>query len=430
MSQALCEIGEVVETCLEVCELYDTAKVRTLVLELYAHIFLYFRGMLDWFRKKRLKRVLDSFNEDLSKDQEDLMLKIRDIAGIMDKRLLRGKAAEVRVTRIGVESSQADIRRALAELQDMRLQQGRHESKMDELYLFQKEEARRRLDHEERLQLMSEQSTVQRQALLFNNVVVLFNGQLTDQADEFRMDRIARSFNQRLLVGQLPITPPTIEERATTREDVLADSTHLEDYFGRDSLRINIDDSDVLASDDLASSLEDWMLAKSSSLLSIAGPDTNMHSLDHNPLSKVAAAIVKSADAASIPVISYFCSLDRRWRLTEGETMEARGLIALVYALIRQLIELLPPGLNVGIDLGSKRLQSFDGTLESWESCITLLGDLLSCTKPVLYCIIDGIQWLDNRSTARYVRGEITLSRKTEHYCCYPQTWTRRAITA
>ena len=392
-------------------------------MELYAHILLYMKSALDWFQRKRALRVLDSFKEDLYQAQEDIMTKIREIAHLIDRRVQLGTAGVARVTQIGVENAQEDIQRVFQNTRDIR--QHEQQSRLDELYALQQEESRRRIDFEERLQLLAEQKTGQRQSMLADRVVLLVNMQLTDQADNFRSGRVVECFDEELLIDGLPqdgenatslggsILRARSRQRSLARETALSVSTHLEDFFDRRSIRIDFDEANALISEDIATAVQSWVLAPSSMLTAIAGLDVQRHSVDPSTISATAAAIIDYADAEDIPVISYFCSLDRWKALPKGESMESQGLIALVSSLSRQLIELLPPKSNTTLNLTAERFQALDGTMKTWKEALSLLEDLLSCSKPVLYCVVDGLQWLDDPATEEHLNELVAAMQRS-----------------
>lgn len=121
--------------------------------------------------------------------------------------------------------------------------------------------------------------------------------------------------------------------------------------------------------------------------------------------------------ASSLPIISYFCELPRpRTRLPRGMTAEMSGLLSLTYALIRQLIELLPSSMNHTDGPGKQRFERLDGSLDSYDEAVTVLGKLLDLSPPMLFCVIDAFEALDDRSTARHVTAFVDTLRGHKIY--------------
>lgn len=150
----------------------------------------------------------------------------------------------------------------------------------------------------------------------------------------------------------------------------------------------------------VVSALEEWTTSKSQ-ILCIVGPN---QVVDTPPTTMVATNYVVSAVQAKIPVISYFCELPRRaTKIQTGMTAEMSGLIVLTYAFIRQLIELLPSFAIYTEKLGEQRFKRLDGSVESYDEAIALLEELLDLSPPMLFCVIDAFEVLDDKSTAKHM---------------------------
>lgn len=116
-----------------------------------------------------------------------------------------------------------------------------------------------------------------------------------------------------------------------------------------------------------------------------------------NPLTSIAAKFVDMVAAHQLDVISYFCQVPRASR--GRDIPEAEGAISLLYALLRQLVEKLPPRLDTAVDLSEARFKKLDGSMNNWAEAIELLKDLLSVFSGVVFCVIDGLHWLDDEGT-------------------------------
>lgn len=124
-----------------------------------------------------------------------------------------------------------------------------------------------------------------------------------------------------------------------------------------------------------------------------------------NPLAMLAAKFVELAATSRLPVLSYFCEIPRAKPDGISRTREERGAVSLVYALLRQLVELLLPRFHSSIDLSEERFLRLDGTLDSWEEAMLLLRDLVGLLiQNTVFCVIDGMHWLDDKSTDNPLR--------------------------
>ena len=193
------------------------------------------------------------------------------------------------------------------------------------------------------------------------------------------------------------------------KDEILRFSSNLEDYIDRDRVMIEHDGSSITYMDwQVVSALEEWTTS-SSQIICIVGPN---QVVDTPPTTMVATDYVLSANRAKIPVISYFCELPRRGtQIPSGMTAEMSGLISLTYAIIRQLIELLPAFMSYTESLGEHRLAKLDGSVDSYDEAITVLGELLDLSPPMLFCIIDALEVLDDRSTTRHMTAFVNTLR-------------------
>lgn len=181
-------------------------------------------------------------------------------------------------------------------------------------------------------------------------------------------------------------------------------SKHLEDFFDRGRVRIRFDPASVYVPTDASSGLQKWATSKESSLLCITGP-ASTHSLDPSAMSTLAAKIIDVVDTSKLPVISYFCERKRenpRQRLSP----HASGTLALANALLRQSFELLSSEV-VGNDMSA--VEQLDGSLECFRQILNLLNAALDNGKPIVYCIIDGMQDIEDRTTIRLLEGLVQL---------------------
>lgn len=142
--------------------------------------------------------------------------------------------------------------------------------------------------------------------------------------------------------------------------------------------------------------LSEWSQGLRAPMLWFEGPASEVDDLE-NPLTSMAAKFVDMVAAHQLNVISYFCEIPRSTR--GRDTPEAQGAISLLYALLRQLVEALPPRVETTVDLSESRFAELNGSLETWVEAIELFGDLLSVSSGLVFCVIDGLHWLDGAGT-------------------------------
>lgn len=147
----------------------------------------------------------------------------------------------------------------------------------------------------------------------------------------------------------------------------------------------------------VVAALQEWTVTaeSQSQSLCIIGP---YQLEEQSTISMIAAKYAASAIEAKLPAISYFCELPRNG-IPSDSTPEAEALVSLAYSLVRQLIELLPSVFESAAQLHSQRFEVLDGTLGSWDHVVGILKDLLDLSPPVLFCVIDGLEILEDQRT-------------------------------
>lgn len=183
-----------------------------------------------------------------------------------------------------------------------------------------------------------------------------------------------------------------------TRVELQVSSKDLQDFFDNANQVYNFDpDAEIFADASVIESLQGWTRSLRSQVLAIAG----LHNTSFTgPVSLISAYCTSLARQQKLPVISHFCCLPRE-PPPAGSTRARRGLIALTYSLIRQLTELVPPVLDYDstCDLSADRFRKLDGTFKSWKEALSVLDTLLLFAPPILFCVIDGLDVLEDPST-------------------------------
>ncbi|KAF5132765.1 hypothetical protein E5D57_003385 [Metarhizium anisopliae] len=196
-----------------------------------------------------------------------------------------------------------------------------------------------------------------------------------------------------------------------TLEEVAINSAHLEDFFHRDRVRLPYDlSTTVTMTAETCQHLIQWAESPSWSLLWIEGPHIEADDME-NMVTQIAAEFIGLASECGVPLMSYFCELRRGELLRSGHSRETQGAIAVASALLRQMVDLLLPRFEAEFDFSKARFSPLDGTLESWDECMAVIRELTELLPDVVFCVIDGLHWLDDTSTDKYLKELIHLLR-------------------
>lgn len=199
-----------------------------------------------------------------------------------------------------------------------------------------------------------------------------------------------------------------------TRIELQIASKHLQDFFDCDDQVADLEsDVDVIAENSLTTSLHHWATNCHSQVLAVGGSPSAAFL---SPVALISVCIANFARQAKLPVVSHFCSLPTKVR--DGMTQCEQGLIALAYSLIRQLIDCLPPVLegHAACNLSAERFSPLNGTLTSWKEVLSLIDILLHYAPPLVVCVIDGLDKIQDASTEQHIRSLVrTLLTHTRH---------------
>ncbi|KUI67665.1 hypothetical protein VM1G_03036 [Cytospora mali] len=382
-AEGLCTISEHIEEVARQLKLLPTEDVTKLVVDLYEHVFLFLSGVMDWMMKKRSRRLLDSFTENFNDQFRDELNNINKKAARIRNLASQSAMAEGRVTRLVLEGLDRDVRLGLEgdmrHQAEMRLFAERIESRLT------KAEEDRRLEFE-------------RMKNLGGSVVILLE---SDAAKWLQAGGLAPSAPSTPSFQLLSAISSNSSLRNTvtsySAEDVALNSRHLEDFFSRERIRLATD-SFVPTSigSDVILQLSEWAQGPHRSILWLDGPSTEMDDTE-NPLTSLAAKFIDLVGMNSLPVLSYFCEIPQT--VDNDVTREVKGTISLLYALLRQMVELLLPRLETTVDLSEERFLSLDGTMGTWSKALAVFRDLTTLSPGTIYCVIDGFHWLDDKTT-------------------------------
>lgn len=369
-AQSWAEISEEVSFVEDVREMYPTRKIQELTMNLYANIFSYLNNALDWYLAKPWKRAVRSFKEDLYEEFQEQISTICKIAqNIRNHASILGQGAQIHDLQLKIEDFQKQARR------------------------FDVEQERKRLQVPEMISISKTE--------LAGLIASHFKSELEHVAVEAVSNATQRlqSFQDMAPAPDRTLISAGMITASTDKMAVLESADSLQHFFDKDRLRVSRAPSASTLPTDVASRLQHWVSDDDSAMLYIFGDDAYSDPRAPDSLSSVASNVIAFTEVARLPVISYFCSLAKAGDLSDRETRAAQALAALVYALIWQLAELLPSDLVTNIDLGSDRLAQLDGTTRTFPEALALLRDVVRLAPPVLYCILDGLHWLDDKST-------------------------------
>ncbi|KAL3421223.1 phytanoyl- dioxygenase family protein [Phlyctema vagabunda] len=398
LAEALSKIGKHIAACVKEASLFRTADMQLLLAKLYAHIFLFLEDVMKWYLKKSGSRFLDAFRGDFYDEFKEQIEGILQMSLSIKREADVGSKAEIRSIRFRADDINDQLFRVTAELNDLRL--GMEGSSRDLAEVRQMMKFTSQADERYR------QSQIQSKEELPDRV-----NYMTEILSQIFATANAKSLlnsRGRVFHEQQALARP--QAGTLLRDDIEYVSRHLEDYFDRSKFDLKNESDDAISLDStIAARVQEWTAASESGILSLAGYVVYWPEVSQTAL--LSSMCMHSATKASLPVLSYFCELKRGQVIRQGNTRQSQELVALLGALVRQMLTLIPPQVRGGANLSPTKFEALDGTMHTWSILLDLFRGLLIFSPPRLYIIIDGFQWLDDTSTNIALRELVNVLR-------------------
>ncbi|KAH7045279.1 hypothetical protein B0J12DRAFT_787205 [Macrophomina phaseolina] len=418
-ARAVAEINDCVATVHEeVLHHRDDICMQHLVLRLYCLIFSFLIHVVKWYTDRGHKRGRRSLNESLYDHYQEQLREIRRLSEMISRRVNSRDMGNLRDS-VAMLHQQNGTLRFLLELQQHDLRK----SRLMQYDYFEQLAVKIRNDHKEEMRHQQEQF----QRVILERFLpeacrtlagVVAREHLEIAATEFRAQSISPvpAVDQSVKSSAKDsgsLVPP---EPTYTRSNVVLHSAHLAESFNDQRISPYFTTPgnslpSLLANAEVVARIQSLTVSPTSSILHVCTP---WELGEETEAALIASRYAAASRAAGVSVVSFFCSLERA-DPPEGRTRETMALVALGYAVIRQLVELLPeseeeneemddddrPGnARFGYaEFGPARFAALDGTLRTWDAALELLRDLFSANdEPLLYMVIDGVHLLDDVS--------------------------------
>jgi len=359
-------------------------------VELCCKILEFVTSFFSWYTQKGHKRFLASFNEGLSKDYQPILDEVRQISSFMQRGFQLCMVKNERRNSIKFERYFKEVER---------FQQKNKWSRDEEQWKMQHraQEAYNKLLSEETrnyLATMSQQLA---------KMLVEPCGK-SREADRF----VAQGYDNGPTDGTTSSLVSIEEEhprerqcprepnRLSTKAELDKASRVLDPFFDYNHIDAATPNIDSFIEVEVVQRLQSWNTDISSSILGICGPDSISQD---GPARLVTLNFVRAAHAAGIPCISFFCEKSAE-DPPENRARETIGTVAMLYALIQQLIMYLPLEWSEAAAVDKDDFEALGGTLATWVEALSVFRKLLGLSKPpVLLIVIYGLQDLDHNAT-------------------------------
>ncbi|KAK8037677.1 hypothetical protein PG991_001023 [Apiospora marii] len=158
--------------------------------------------------------------------------------------------------------------------------------------------------------------------------------------------------------------------------------------------------------------IQSWIQNKSSQLLWVEGPYVTDAG---SGLSLTALRIYDLTMQAELPCVSFFCRRKYRFMSATTTTSEAT-LVALLYTVLDQIINILPPSFESApmLSLGILNTSATEGSTSSSaaSTALNIIEKLLPHTPPTVTFILDGLELINKATEVPHLVRLIELLKK------------------
>lgn len=356
-------------------------------MRLYTGVFGYLSKFMTWFRSKSIKRLLWSLNENLEQTFADDLQQVKSTSVLLSQQIQLHMSIDVRLSNLKSDKTNWALRHLISLIENgeaqRRLQSATSERFFEKLFREKFEKSNDELK-EISNKIVDGFKEAMRQAISGEAMGNILEWQASREIDtggqhsSGSMTRLTDDFQDQTLKGQ---------RRASTsqqEEDIKLWSAHLEDHYSSEQVYPFPDiPQQYYAETAFVSRLSAFTTTMESQILYAM---TQFQPSGRNLLRFSAAKYANLARNHGVPVISFFCSPlpDEPWQVT-----------ALLYSLIRQIVELLADDIPAAAQLTKARFQHLDGSMDTWDEALQLFSDLVRWIRlPQLLFVIDGVNLL------------------------------------
>lgn len=199
----------------------------------------------------------------------------------------------------------------------------------------------------------------------------------------------------------------------TTRGQLQEWSAVLEDFTTNTLYFLNlIKLSTAVVDHNTVEVVRDWSQSPTSQAFWVRGHFEEAHPSN---ASAIAAKVINTVRKMAIPFLAFFFHIDDGTGEDLGtvvaspcESQEASMAVDCVYSLIRQLINQLPRTVELPGKKWKAQFEDLDGSLETFDTALNILEQLLQHAPETLLIIIDGVEQVDD-SEAQQAVSEVLL---------------------
>lgn len=355
---------------------------------------------MTWFRSKSIRRLLWSLNENLAQTFADDIQQVKSTSILISQQIQLYMSADVKISKLQGQGTNWGLKHLIALVENAeaqrRIQVAASQRQFERILSTRTH--------------MSDEDLERIAAKIMGGFKEDVRQRISGQAISNILERqAAMEIDTRRVYARNPETRATddVWDKTSTGEnafstpqqqDIKLWSAHLEDYYDSEQIYPFPDTpQEFYANTTFVSGLSEFTTILESQVLYTM---TRFQPLGHNLLRLSAAKYAGLARANDVPVISFFC-------LPLSDDTDQH--IALLYALIRQVVELLDDSTLASEQVTEERIRMLKGTVDTWDTALQLFTEMMRNIRiRQLVFVIDGVNLVEEDSdhaTEERIRG-------------------------
>lgn len=371
--------------------MYNTPRLQELSMRLYTAVFTYLTKFMTWFRSKSIRRLLWSFNENLAQTFADDIQQVKKTSSLISEQIQLYMSMDVRISKLQGQGTSRVLKHLIALVENAEAQSRQQVVIVERLFERMLSSNAKRSDDELNqiaAKIVGGISDAVRQNIsgqAMGNILERQASRAIDGGGLHSSDMETRSIDDTRDIVSTSESPCLPSQR---EQDIKLWSAHLEDHYSSEQIYPFPDTpQEFHAEAAFVSRLSEFTTTLESQILYAI---TRFRPSGLNLLRLSAAKYASLTRANDVPVISFFCL-----PLSDDPGQQT----ALLYALIRQIVELLDNSTSTSAELTHARVGALDGTVDTWDTALQLFSEMVrSIRLRQLVFVIDGLNLLEDDS--------------------------------
>lgn len=358
-------------------------------MRLYTGVFGYLKKFMTWFRSKSIRRLLWSLNENLAQTFADDIQQVKSTSTLISQQIQLYMSMDVRISKLQGQGTNRALKHLISLIENAEAQRKLQVATSERLF-ERMLSARPQMSDDElnkiATRILSGINEAVRQTISAQAMGDILERQASIEIDTGGQHSSSVKTSNTGDFGDKFSTDQSFSLPSQREQDTRLWSAHLEDHYSSKQIYpFPETPQEFYAETDFVSRLSEFTTTLGSQVLYATA---RFRPSGQNLLRLSAAKYAFLARTNEVPVISFFC-------LPLSD--DPGQLIALLYALIRQAVELLEDSTSTSAHLTEENFNALEGMVDTWDSALQLFSETVRNIRlPQLVFVIDGVNLLED----------------------------------